>query len=159
GRGRGGAACGGGGARARRRRRQGRGRRRRADGGSARRLGLSGNARDTARGPTSWSALVLCHGALRRVPASSAASCGRCVLVGPVVAVLGPFVSVGAGGLAPLGLQFSLQRREVGRRAVVLEVPCHLGVLGFLSAATHGSDPLCVGCRAFSSTRKMALVS
>src|SRR5699024_1388926 len=116
-------------------------------------------ARDTARGPTSWSALVLCHGSLRRVPASSAASCGRCVLVGPVVAVLGPFVSVGAGGLASLGLQFALQRREVGRRAVVLEVPCHLGVLGFLSAATHGSDPLCVGCRAFSSTRKMALVS
>src|SRR5690606_32212696 len=90
--------------------------------------------------------------------ASSASLRGRSVLVGPVVAVLGPVVPV-RGGRRPLRLQLALQRGEVGRRAVVLQVPSHLGVLGFLSAATHGSDPLCIGCRVFLSTRKMALAS
>src|SRR5699024_12370125 len=58
------------------------------------------------------------------------------VFVSPFVAVLGPVVTI---GLVLLALQFALQSREIRRRAVVVEDPRHLGVLGFLSAPTHGS--------------------
>ena len=54
--------------------------------------------------------------------------------------------SVARSARLVVGVEFPLKRAEVGVGAVVLQLACDLGLLGFGSAAPHGVTPSCV-CR------------